>query len=281
MHTIIILIALSSAFLIRWLWQPQAVTSPQRWQRSLFYFLLPPLLLVMTAMAVLGMGKQGEMFGLETGGISYSISGLFLLGSILILLWQVYQQARSRHQLQAYPQTTISETTAKLLPTSFPYSAQIGGWHSQLVISEGLFATLDEDHLQAVIAHENAHCYYRDTFWFFWLGWVYRSTAWLPKSRLLWEELLSLRELRADWKATETVDPLLLAESLITIAKFNVTYPEVSCAALSCTATKSRLEERIEALINQEEAFTPPLASLGRELLWALTPLATIPWHQC
>ncbi|MFP4337338.1 MAG: M56 family metallopeptidase [Halothece sp.] len=280
MHTLMILMALVSAFLIRWLWQPQSVTYPQRWQRSLFYFLFPPLLLVMTAMAVLGMGKQGEMFGLETDGFSYSISGLFLLGSILILLGQFYQQARSRHQLQSYPLTTISETTAKLLPTSLPYSAQIGGWHSQLVISEGLLTTLDEEHLQAVIAHENAHLHYRDTFWFFWLGWVYRSTAWLPQSRLLWEELLSLRELRADWKATATVDPLLLAESLITLARFNVTYPEVSYVALSCTATKSRLEERIEALINQEEAFTPPLITLGRELLWALTPLATIPWHQ-
>ena len=281
MHTVMILMALSSALLIRWLWQPQPTSYPQRWQKSLFYFLFPPLLLLMTAMAVLGMGIQGQMFGMETGWISYELSALFLLIASVTLLWQFYQQARSRLKLQSYPLTTLSGTTAKLLPISLPYSAQVGGWHSQLVISEGLLTALDNDHLQAVIAHEKAHYYYRDTFWFLWLGWVYRSTAWLPNSRLLWEELLSLRELRADWKATETVDPLLLAESLITIAQFSLTYPEVGYAALSCTATQSRLEERIEALINQEDVFTPPLFPLGSSLLWSLTPLATMPWHQC
>lgn len=279
MHTLMILIALFSAFLIRVCWQPQSLSYPQRWQRSLFYFLFPPLLLLMTATAVLGMGTQGQMLGLETGRISYGISSLFLLTLILVLCWQFYQQARSRYQLQSYATTSISGIPAKVLPTQLLYSAQIGGLQSQLVISEGLLATLDPSHLEAVIAHENAHLYYRDTFWFFWLGWIYRSTLWLPHSRQLWEELLCLRELRADWKATETVNPLLLAESLITVAKSATNYPEVGCAALSCTATQSRLEERIEALINQEEADTPPLVILGKELVWTLTPLITMPWH--
>lgn len=287
MHTLMILIALASAFLIRIFWQPQSFNYPQRWQRSLFYFLFPPLLLLMTTMAVLGMGTQGQMLGLETGGLSYGISSLFILALILVLCWQFYQQARSRYQLQSYPTTSISGIPAKVLPTPLLYSAQIGGLHSQLVISEGLLATLDPSHLEAVIAHENAHLYYRDTFWFFWLGWIYRATVWLPQSHQLWEELLCLRELRADWKATETVNPLLLAESLITVAKSAVNYPEVGCAALSCTAcgersrsaTQSRLEERIEALINQEEADTPPLVILGKELVWTLTPLITMPWH--
>ncbi|PSO47832.1 MAG: Zn-dependent protease with chaperone function [Cyanobacteria bacterium SW_9_44_58] len=280
MHTVMIIMALFSAVIIRWLWSRQSLNYPQRWQQTLFYFLFPPLLLMMTAMAVLGMGCQGKMLGLETGCISYGLTLLFLLGAIATLLRQFYLGARSRRQLPQYQTLTVAGYTAHLLPLSIPYTAQMGWRQSQLVISEGLLSILDTAHLEAVIAHEQAHVHYRDTFWFFWLGWLYRTTFWLPKSRHLWEELLLLRELRADWKASQTVDPILLAESLVTVAKFRVHSPEVGCAGLSCTANQSRLEERIEALINQEQVITPPLVNLGRELLWTLIPLATIPWHQ-
>jgi len=281
MHILMLIIAVWSAIIIRWLWQPQRVPYAQRWQRSLFYFLFPPLLLLMTTMAVLGMGMQGHMLGMETSSISYGVSLLFMGAAILILLWQFYQGARSRKQLQQYPTITVAGYHAQILPTDIPYSAQIGWWNPQLVISQGLRSSLDTAHLEAVIAHENAHYYYRDTFWFFWLGWLYRLTGWLPNSRCLWEELLLLRELRADSKATETVDYLLLAESLVTVAQFSVNSGEIASASLSCTATKTRLEERIEALINQENAMNPPLTNVGRELVWTLTPLFTMPWHHC
>ncbi len=281
MHILMLVIALWSAIVIRWLWQPQAVPYGQRWQRSLFYFLFPPLLLLMTTIAVLGMGMQGQMLGMETSSLSYGVSLLFIGGAFLILLWQWYQTARSRWQIQQYSTATVAGYQAQILPTKIPYSAQIGWWHPQLVISEGLRSRLDKAHLEAVIAHENAHLYYRDTFWFFWLGWLYRITAWLPNSHFLWEELLLLRELRADSKATETVDFLLLAESLVTVAQLSVDSGNLTSACLSGTATQSRLEERIEALINQENAITPPLTHVGRELVWTLTPLFTMPWHHC
>lgn len=281
MHTIMIVIGLFGAVIIRCARSPQGLSYTQRWQQTLFYFLFPPLLLLMTAMAVFCMGTQGRMLGLETGYWSYGLTLGFLGSAIAVLCWQFDQGARSSRKLSQYPTISISDSIAHILPTSLPYSAQIGGWNSKLVISEGLFSLLDSAHLNAVIAHEKAHLYYRDTFWFFWLGWLYRITAWLPNSVALWEELLLLRELRADWKATQTVDSLLLAESLITVVNYTVQYPQVGCAALSCTANKSRLEERIEALINEEEVVAPPVVTLGKELVWALTPLITMPWHQC
>ena len=78
---------------------------------------------------------------------------------------------------------------------------------------------LDRPHLDAVLAHEQAHVYYRDTFWFFWLGWIRSFTIWLPNTEAVWQELLLLRELRADRQATEQVDFLLLAESLLIVAQ--------------------------------------------------------------
>jgi len=279
MHTLMIGLALLGALLIRYLGMPETLNYRQRWQRTLFYFLFPPLLLFMTAIAVLAMGTHGKMLGLENGHWSYALAVLLVGVAVFHLGRQFYQAARSQQGFPKQHQKTVQGYPAQILPLNVPYSAQIGWWHSQLVISEGLLTLLDDSHLEAVLAHEQAHVYYRDTFWFFWLGWIYHTTAWLPNSHQLWQDLLLLRELRADWKAAQTVDPLLLAESLVTVAKFTVQYPEVGCAALSCTANKTRLEERIEALINQEDVTPPPLITLGRELVWALTPLITMPWH--
>jgi Zn-dependent protease with chaperone function len=50
------------------------------------------------------------------------------------------------------------------------FSAIIGFWHPEFVVSTGLLKTLDQVHIEAVIAHEKAHYYYRDTFGFFWAG---------------------------------------------------------------------------------------------------------------
>ncbi len=279
MHTLMIGLAMLGAIAIRYLGTPETLNYRQRWQRTLFYFLFPPLLLFVTAIAVLAMGTQGKMLGLENGHWSYGFTVVFLGLAVFHLGRQFYKAARSQRGFPQHNQRTVQGYQAQILPLNVPYSAQIGWWHSQLVISEGLLAILDDSHLEAVLAHEQAHVHYRDTFWFFWLGWIYHATAWLPNTQQLWQELLLLRELRADWKAAQTVDPLLLAESLVTVAKFTVQYPEVGCAALSCTANKSRLEERIEALINQEDVTPPPLIHLGRELVWALTPLITMPWH--
>ncbi len=38
---------------------------------------------------------------------------------------------------------------------------------------------------------------HRDTFWFFWLGWLGRIVPFLPNTEILWQELLTLREIRA------------------------------------------------------------------------------------
>jgi Zn-dependent protease with chaperone function len=51
------------------------------------------------------------------------------------------------------------------------------------------------------LAHEQAHAHYRDTFWFFWLNVL---TSWLPHTEALWQEILFLREIRADEKAKES-----------------------------------------------------------------------------
>ena len=78
----------------------------------------------------------------------------------------------SARKFSTYQRQPIVGKTARILETDFLYSAQIGFWQSELVVSQGLLKSLDSEHLNAVLAHEQAHVYYRDTFWFFWLGWL-------------------------------------------------------------------------------------------------------------
>ena len=165
------------------------------------------------------------------------------------------------------------------MPTDFPYSAQVGFWNCELVVSEGLLNSLDREHLNAVLAHEQAHVYYRDTFWFFWLGWLRYLTSWLPNTEAWWQELLLLWELRADRKAAEQIDSILLAESLLRVAQDTLQDVSILCANFSCTVPRTRLAERIDCLLDET-----PLISSSPWWSWSWTillfiPLLTIPFH--
>jgi len=288
MHLFTIAVAFILALGLRCLDLPAEDTWPDRWGRSLFLFLFPPILLLMTALSVIIMGAEGQMFGMDSSWPSYIFCLLFIVISIGILCKLGYQGYLSHQEISKYSQELVAGKKARILETDFPYSAQIGFWNSQLVISRGMLNTLDSEHLAAVIAHEQAHYYHRDTFYFFWLGWLRSFSFWLPNTEALWQELLLLREIRADARAAEKVDSLLLAESLLKIAKEVLLsvkpnlfkFPESNCSAgLSCTLPRDRLTERIDALL----CTTAPLVRsnywfLGWIIL-AFLPLITVPFH--
>jgi hypothetical protein len=169
---------------------------------------------------------------------------------------------------------------SRVLDNPILFSALIGFWQPELLVSQGLLNTLDSAHLQAVLKHEQGHYYYRDTFWFFWLGWVRSYTAWLPNTEALWQELLLLREMRADRWAAQQVDPLLLAEALLVVVS-TLRVSDNCCAAFSCAAPRSRLEERIEALLASELSYHQPSLWSWAWVLLAFLPLAAVPFHTC
>jgi Zn-dependent protease with chaperone function len=278
MHLLTILSVVILAIIIRYQSTPSTGEWSKRWYRTLFLFCFPGLLLLTTAITVLYMGCHGEMLGVEAGSVGCFISGgliLFASGSLLKL---TVQGDRSIRQVRNYPQQVVENTTARILEFDLPYSAQIGFWKSELVISRGLLTTLDCEHLAAVIAHEQAHVKYRDTFWFFWLGWIRSFSFWLPNTEVLWHELLLLRELRADRKAAESVDFLLLAESLLTVAKAPLEAP-VWCVSLNDAQIGDRLGERIDSLLNQTEPVPGDRWYNWTWLCLLLMPLLTIPLH--
>jgi Zn-dependent protease with chaperone function len=281
MHLLAILTVVMLAVIIRYQ-STRSTHDPRewskRWYKTLFLFCFPGLLLLTTAITVLYMGCHGEMLGVKAGSVGCLISGSLILFASGCLLKLAVQGDRSIRQLRNYPQQVIGQTTARILEFALPYSAQIGFWKSELVISRGLLTALDGEHLAAVIAHEQAHVKYRDTFWFFWLGWIRSFSFWLPNTEVLWQELLLLRELRADRQAAESVDFLLLAESLLTVAKAPLESP-IWCVSLNDAQIGDRLNERIDSLLNQTESIPGNRWQNWSWLCLLLMPLLIIPLH--
>lgn len=264
---------------------------PRRWHGALIAFLVPPLLLLTSAIAVVIMGYSTTHPW--DGQLSYGISLALVLVAIAIWAYLGWVALRTRQEIHRYSKVVIKtgqgakqrQVTGRILETSAVFSAQVGLWPSELVISQGLLTHLDDEHLEAVLAHEAGHDHYRDTFWFFWLGGLRRLTKWLPYSEPLWQELLLLREIRADRWAAQSVDTLVLAESLMSVMTAPLV-PESVCAAFSCAAPQSRLAQRIDALLCEDAPLASVRSSRLRILPWqwmaiafALTPLLTIPFH--
>lgn len=278
MHILMIVAALTVAY-----WMRSKSTKIQgnwneRWQRTLFLFLFPPLLIFMTDIALLCMGPQGKMGGLQTGCFGYvlALSVLaFLAISCLKLALEGWQSIKSTRNCLP---VDIAGKQVRVLNTRALFAGQIGFWQPELVLSEGLLQTLTPEQLETVFAHEQGHFHYRDTFWFFWLGWARFCTVWLPNTEALWQELLTLRELRADIYAVSRVDPLLLAESLLLVASTPPVSSEICCAALGSSSAE-RLEQRIEALLEEPQPIPESNLQFWKSFLLAFLPMVTVIFH--
>lgn len=293
MHSIMIAIALGLAYAIRLRWWAIPLSWYNSWQRSLFFFLFPFLLIIMTAASIVWMGASGQMFGLWVGWFSYSCALGFLGWAAIVFLHQAFAGAKLVREVRTYPLIKIGDKYCRVPDIQALFAAQIGFWQPELVLSQSILNRLDSTHLEAVIAHEEAHYYYRDTFWFFWLGWVRKLTDWLPNTENLWQELLCLRELRADRWSAKKIDPLLLAESLLLVMDVPSVSKSILCAGLSCVAPPHQLTQRLEALLAEplecdrealRQADTNPEVYTPKWWFWvslsaAFLPLAAIPFH--
>jgi Zn-dependent protease with chaperone function len=290
MHLTILLVTLAIVCGLRSLWKIN-LDAPwiDRWQQTLGLFLLPSLLLFTSAIAIIWMGPFGKMVWMVEGWLTYDLAIVAIGSSLFYLLSLVVNSYFTLHTVRNHPVSTLSDFPVRIVDAIAPYSAQIGFWQPELIVTQGLLDLLDSAHLQAVLAHESAHYHYRDTFWFFWLGWVRRVTFWLPQTEAMWQELLSLRELRADRWASQQTDPLLVAEALVTVVQSAATYPEPFGVAFNNIAPVDRLTQRIEALMTIESTNADDRQNITLRssidrwfylyLLLTLLPLAIVPFH--
>jgi Zn-dependent protease with chaperone function len=280
MHPIVLLSIVALTWGIRYFW---TASSADTWHRTLELFLLPPLLLLTGAISIILMGPHGQMFWMREGWLSYSISIGFLGFAVIYLLKLTWDSHKILRQIRSYPLTNLNGYNVRILDSIAPYSAQIGFWRPELFITEGLMNTLDTAHLEAVLAHEQAHVRYHDTFCFFWLGWVRRITGWLPQTEAIWQELLVLRELRADRWAARQTDPLLIAEALLSVVK-TTTFTAPFCVAFNQITPPNRLNQRIDALLTLATTEVEYLDGSVNWWFWlwllmTLLPLLLVPFH--
>jgi Zn-dependent protease with chaperone function len=290
-HILMVLLAWMSAIGLRLRWQKQVGSWADRWQRALVAFLLPPLLLMSTALSLLWMGPMGQMVWGWQGWLTYGWAIAYLIVLVFLAIQLFTEAGRTALQIRQYPQRDLGildcagqPQQGRWIDSQLPFIAQVGLWQPQLIFSQGLLETLDRAHLAAVLRHEEAHRHYGDTLWFFYLGWLRRCSFWLPQTEVLWQELLLLREMRADRYAAMQVDPLLLAEALFAVVSAPIESAlglKISAefgAALSDEASVDRLSERIDQLLN-----LPAIEqSTNRNWLWiipVLVPMLAIPFH--
>jgi Zn-dependent protease with chaperone function len=276
-HLLMLVIAVAAAVLWRGVaGSPSGQTWQNRWQSALLNFLLPPLLLLSTALAIVLMGPHGHMVHRWDGWSTYSFAILALAASLMAVASLFLEGWRSLQTIRQYPEKTLQDQRGYCFSSPTPYIAQVGFWRPKLLFSQGLASTLDDEHLTAVLCHEQAHQYYHDTFWFFWLGSLRRLTVWLPHTEALWQELLALRELRADRWAAQQVDALLLAEALLIVV--SEPFALNPRAAFGGDGNADRLTERIDALLSPPDP--EPTGWNGWWMtLWVLAPLAIVPFH--
>lgn len=273
MHLLLILASLLLAYGIRITSQVLEAKYQKKWGLSLFFFSFPPLILLMTCLVVIFMGYQGEMWGIKTSKLPYYLAVSFSIYALLTLINNIFSHLKTWSILQKCKDKQIEGYNYKLLNSNFPYGAAIGFWQSELVLSQGLIDLLSKEHLMAVIAHENAHKIYKDPFIFFWLFYLKKLGFCLPNNEKLWENLVLLRELRADQMAAKTVDYLLIAESLLQVTSSVMNQKNPLNNELECAFSDNRLQIRIENLMDNNDDL---IKNNYREIIWLL--LLFIPW---
>lgn len=279
MHFLLIWLGIVLAYLVRLISGLPHLNYPKKWSYILFFFAFPPLILLMTSIVIITMGYHGEMWGMKTTKISYIFALFFLIWSLISLIKLAWQLRQTIQHTRQYPLVNLQEKSVRILNTSFPYAAQVGFWQSELLISEGILNLLSPEHLTAVISHETAHQKHKDTFVFFWLCWLEKLAFWLPNNQSLWNNLLLLRELRADNTASQEIDFLLLAESLLLVTESSIKNQEYFDYDFVCPLINYRLQERIDALIDNKDYS----ANFNwYQIIWLIlvfTPFLTIPFH--
>jgi Zn-dependent protease with chaperone function len=285
MHSSLLALMMLLALGWRWGWRSREDAWSSRWQSAWLAFCLPPLMILSASMAVLLMGHHGTMMGWSVSPLGCWIS-LGVVGlAISTTLYSLLKVLQIRINLSQYPTVLLpSGEHARLLKTDIPVAAQVGFWRSVLLVSHGWLDHLSAAEQQAILHHEQAHIHYRDPLWFFGLGIVRRLTLWLPQTEVIWQELLLLREIRADRWAAQHTEPLLVAELLVKltyqITTSSQTQPMHSIGFHSVTGLE-RVEQRVEALLQESDiprTERPSLLPLAGLFLTAV-PLVAILLH--
>ncbi len=168
-------------------------------------------------------------------------------------------QRRARADLWLGAHHDRGEFDLVIVPADAPLAYSVGGARPQVVLSEGLVATLEPDELEVVISHEAAHIRASHDRYLMLIGVTQRVTGWLPGVRAAMTSVRAALERWADEDAVgaDRQRRKRLRDALLATA-YAMTGPDL--AAFGAMA----LVERAAAL-----ADPPSKASrIGRMVTW-------------
>lgn len=154
-----------------------------------------------------------------------SIAAAFLLVTFVVRLGlgtvlTVRDSRRADPARGASSYRLVDPYALRLVPTSEPIAYTTGILRPKIVMSEGLFASLSEGELLAVVAHERAHARGMHLPLLFLARVVGRSFKMIPPVRKASEQLVTALESSADDAAVEAVgDRLVVLQAMQSVAQ--------------------------------------------------------------
>lgn len=211
-------------------------------------------------------------------GFSFLLGGIligFLLFAAFTLSSQMSASGRRRLDLvrvagrMGSPLPPGLRGRTLLIDDPCPLSYTIGFLRPAVVVSTGLFETLDAEEVQAVLAHEEAHVAARDNLVLLLANTLAMTFALVPGVRLAFARLRRAQELAADDFATRRIgDSLVVASSLQKFAR-SLFGPARPAAAVGF-AEGGNVTERIEGLLFGEVVRTSRRWAAGAILVLGL-----------
>ena len=125
-----------------------------------------------------------------------------------------------------------------------------GGRRPQILISRTVLEGLDDDEIDAVLAHELAHIGAKDVQVVTTAGFLRDLVAWNPIAHISFRRLTANRELEADRRAAEiTGNPLAVASGLVKMCKAMRTGTLLGRSVVAFLRPRARIKKRVSALL--------------------------------
>lgn len=161
------------------------------------------------------------------GGVGFSVAGAVLTMGIVgrvvycfaVDIRAIGRARATQRQSLALSARRDEEWDISVVDHPTPAVYCVPGRPAGVVVTTGARATLDDDQLRAVIAHEHAHLDGRHDLVLALAGALHRSIPRLACVRIGHSELARLVEMRADDIALRTNDRIMLARALVNLAQ--------------------------------------------------------------
>lgn len=219
-----------------------------------------------------------DAVGFLIAAAALAVTGL-VLGRLLLSGHRVGTTLRALRRRHRHQLDLIADTRhgARVVDHDVPVAYCVPGMHgARVVVSAGALSRLDDDEVEAVLAHERAHLRARHDLVLEAFSVLHRAFPRWVSSRAALSEVQLLVEVLADRAAARVEGPLPLARALVAMSSGRV--PKAALAVASGSGTA--LVDRVRLLREQEPRRTQTVGLLAAAVAVLALPTAfvVLPW---